>query len=332
MRNAAYDRAARRVAWAEAPVISVGNLTTGGTGKTPAVAYLAGRLGRMHCRCGILMRGYRRGDDPEGGDEARLLRVLCPDAAVVVDPDRVRGARTAVDRHDVDVLILDDGFQHRRMGRDLDICLVDATCPFGYGHLFPRGLLREHPRGLRRADVVILTRTDQATPESVADLEATCRRLAPAADVLWATHEPVGLTSLDGDVLGLDELRGAPAVAVCGLGRPEAFTRTLQRLAVDVRLRMDYPDHHRYGPEDAGAIRRLADDADTELIVTTAKDAVKLQQVPGGLGRLTIWVVHVQMRITRGVAAFADKLASVSIVFGERSGRMSWGARHSGTQ
>ena len=300
MRNAAWDRGVRHVHSAEAPVISVGNLTTGGTGKTPFVAYLAGLLAQQGRRAAILMRGYHRGDDPEGGDEARLLRVLCPGTAVVVDPDRVRGATAAVDRHNPDVLLLDDGFQHRRLGRDLDIVLIDATCPFGFGYLLPRGLLREPPSALRRADLIVLTRTDQASPRGVREVEAAVRRHAPGVSICHAAHEPAGLASLDGDVLDIGELRGAPAVALCGLGRPEAFMRTLHDLGVDIRVRMDYPDHHRYTEENIESIRALADDAGTELIVTTAKDAVKLQQLPGGLGRLTAWVVHVQMKITAG--------------------------------
>ncbi|MGE0376761.1 MAG: tetraacyldisaccharide 4'-kinase, partial [Planctomycetaceae bacterium] len=156
-RNCLYDMGLRRIHDAGIPVVSVGNLTTGGTGKTPVVAWAAEWFRSHDVRPCLVSRGYRL-LEAGGNDEQRVLAQLCPQVPHVQNRDRVAAARIAVRLHDADVVILDDGFQHRRLARDLDIVLIDTTNPWGYGHLLPRGLLRELPSALRRADLVVLTR------------------------------------------------------------------------------------------------------------------------------------------------------------------------------
>jgi len=264
---------------APCPVISVGNLTVGGTGKTPMVAYLADLLVAEGRRPLIVSRGY----GAEAGamnEEARELALRCPDVPHVQDPDRLRAIRVHADA--CDVAILDDGFQHRRLARDLDIVLLDGLCPFGYGHLLPRGLLREPPSALRRADVIVITRADLVDRAALAHLKASAvRHAAPGTPVLTAEHRPEGVALADGSRAAPDWLDGRTVAAACGIGNPEAFRRTLQRLgAVVVRLDA-FRDHHAYT---AGDVARLADaarEAGAGALVTTGKDFVKWQPLLG---------------------------------------------------
>ncbi|MCA1685652.1 MAG: tetraacyldisaccharide 4'-kinase, partial [Planctomycetia bacterium] len=167
LRNLGYDRGRLAVARAAVPVVSVGNLTLGGTGKTPMVEWVARWYRRRGVRVAILSRGYRR--DGSGGvnDEAMVLEENLPDVPHLQDPDRVKIAGVAVEELGSELLVLDDGFQHRRLARDLDLVLLDALEPFGLGRLFPRGLLREPVRSLRRADLVVLTRADLVTADAL---------------------------------------------------------------------------------------------------------------------------------------------------------------------
>ncbi|MBU6174878.1 MAG: tetraacyldisaccharide 4'-kinase, partial [Planctomycetes bacterium] len=152
LRNWAFDRGFKKTIGVEIPVVSVGNLTAGGTGKTPTVAFLAKWFRAQNKRVAILSRGYGAGSDGRN-DEAKELEITLPDVPHLQSPDRIASARIAVDELGMELLLLDDGFQHRRIGRDLDIVLLDAREPFGFGHLLPRGLLREPLRSLKRADV-----------------------------------------------------------------------------------------------------------------------------------------------------------------------------------
>jgi tetraacyldisaccharide 4'-kinase len=197
LRNRLYTNGWLKAYKVGAPVLCVGNLTTGGTGKTPLVVWLCRYLGDKQLRCAILTRGYKTRPG-EISDEPALLSARCPGAAVVVNPDRVAGAAKAIRDHRAQVLVMDDGFQHRRLARDLDIIALDATQPFGYGRLLPAGLLREPVAGLRRAHAVVLTRCDQAPAEALERLEAGIRRVNPQLVVARSVHAPVGILGLPG--------------------------------------------------------------------------------------------------------------------------------------
>jgi len=282
LRAAGYERGWLSRVAVPVPVISVGNLTAGGTGKTPFVALLARRLGARGERIGILSRGYGapRGAARRENDEARWYREHLPAVELVQDPDRVRGAEALLERG-VDVILLDDGFQHRRLARDLDLVLVDATRPWGLPPpngggapvqaCLPRGFLREPPAALARADALVITRSDQVTPRELDLLRAELERFAPGRALLRGVHRPARLGAPDGAVLEVTRLSGREVDVVSAIGNPEAFERTLIALGARVRTHRVLPDHHLYAPADLDGLG-----ADGRWLVTTEKDAVKL--------------------------------------------------------
>lgn len=280
LRNRRYDRG-RNVHVAGVPVISVGNLTTGGTGKTPLVAEIATWIRSLDRRVTIVSRGYGTDDRAPGGynDEALELMRRLPDVPHVQDADRVAAARIAVEELAAEVLIMDDGFQHRRLHRDLDIVVIDATCPFGYGHCLPRGLLREPVSGLSRADVVVITRIDRVTDDDLERIETTIRRHtdAPIDRCRHAPttlrHAPTTLRHADGRTEPAASLSGRRVHALSAIGNPDAFVRSLQTLGATIVGRTDLPDHAAYDESDLAKIK-LSNTP--ELIVVTGKDAVKL--------------------------------------------------------
>src|SRR5688500_14543105 len=194
IRNAMYDRGTLERHALGRPTVSVGNLTTGGTGKTPTVRWLAEQLREAGRKPAVLMRGYRVKGAAVSDEQVMLDRYLngdAPDVRIPVhaNPDRVAGAaRVLRDRPDVDTFILDDGFQHRRARRDFDLLLISAADPFGNGHVFPRGLLRESLAGLRRADAILITRCEQATPDMIAELERRLRDVAASIAIFHCDH------------------------------------------------------------------------------------------------------------------------------------------------
>ncbi len=294
LRNGFFDLGWKRIVRVGVPVISIGNLTTGGTGKTPCVEYVAAFYRRLDLRVAILSRGY--GGDGGPNDEALLLEENLPDVPHLQGADRVALAHVAAEELDSEVLVLDDGFQHRRLGRSLDLVLIDATDPWGLGHLFPRGLLREPLAGLRRAGVVLLTRCDQVTPEELTRIRQRVARLAPRAPVVETTHRPAHWVNADGATLPAEAFRGRPVAAVCGIGNPEAFGATLAGLGAAVADLKVYPDHHGYTRDDVEALRRWARQLATDcVIVTTQKDLVKLRLTH--LGGRELWALRIQLHV-----------------------------------
>jgi tetraacyldisaccharide 4'-kinase len=308
LRNALFDRGWKRVYRAAVAVVSVGNLTLGGTGKTPCVEYVACYYLDQGLRVAVLSRGY--GAAAGCNDEALVLEENLPDVPHLQGADRVALAQTAVTELESEVLVLDDGFQHRRLARDLDVVMVDATNPWGHGYQFPRGLLRESPAGLRRAQVVLLTRCDQVPGEQRDQLRATISRLAPHAVVAESVHQPLELQDGDGTCRQLDLLRDRPVAAFCGLGNPAAFRRTLLDLGANVRTFRTFPDHHPYSRTDVEALRfwarQLASDA---VVVTTQKDLVKLRL--SQLGGRALYALRIRLHVTKGQESLDQQLLSV---------------------
>lgn len=307
------------------PVVSVGNLTAGGTGKTPCVICLARDLQERGWRPAILLRGYgRRGGTgllvasagqgllvpaAEAGDEASLLAEVLPGVPVILAADRVRGAEVALSRCGADLLILDDGYQHLRLQRDLDILLLDARSPFGSGALLPRGLLREPPAAADRADLVILTRADQA--RDLDGVEEGIRRLNHRAPLLRAIHRPVSLVRIaDGTSLPPQALAGQAVAALSGIGSPEAFEATLRGLGASVAAVLRFPDHHRFQAEELERAGREGRAAGATLLVTTAKDRAR-GGLPAQAGGLPVAVLEVEFAVTRGAEALAASLAGL---------------------
>jgi len=264
------------------PVVSVGNLTVGGTGKTPMVAYLARLVGEIGGRPVILSRGYGAASGGPNEEAIELAR-LCPGVPHLQNPDRLAALEGWIAGNLCDVAILDDGFQHRRLARNLDIVLVDALRPFGFGHVLPRGLLREPLSALRRADMVVITRAELVTPEGVKLLKQTiAAHVRPGTPLLLAQHAPAGLIMADGSRRDAASLKGQDIAAACGIGNPEAFRLTLERGGARVRLFDAFPDHHAYTTADLDRLLRTAEAAGLKTLVTTGKDYVKWQPLLAG--------------------------------------------------
>src|SRR5262245_55177093 len=244
VRNRLFDWGWKRAQRATVPVVSVGNLTLGGTGKTPCVEYICRFCRQLELRVAVLSRGY--GGQGGRNDEAMVLEENLPDVPHLQGADRVALAWTAVEELESEVLVLDDGFQHRRLARDLDVVLIDCTNPWGHGYLFPRGLLRESPRALRRASVVVLTRCDQVAPDVRKSIRERVARHAPHVPVAESIHCPEALIGMDQETSPLDILRDRPVAAFCGLGNPGAFRKTLDDLGARLEDFRTFPDHHSY--------------------------------------------------------------------------------------
>ena len=287
IRNRLYDRSLLHIHRAEARVVSIGNITVGGTGKTPLVHRTAEEALRRGLRPAVLSRGYKARDAAGEGlnDEGAMLRAVLPGAKILQDPDRVRAARRAVEKEDADFLVLDDGFQHRRLYRDVDVVLVDAGRPFGFGRVLPAGLLREPVEGLNRARVVVVTRSDQVSEDTLLDLEDVLARLAPKTLLFRALFRPDRLRPLGGGPEeGVEVLSKRKVYPFCGLANPRAFEDTLEGLGARISGRTRFPDHHAYTREDLDQVLDAARGVGAEVVVTTAKDAVKLQGLEAAAG------------------------------------------------
>ena len=271
------------------PVVSVGNLTVGGTGKTPLVAYVATLLLRQGWKPSILTRGYgrdskvemivlppgvgRRLDAEEIGDEPAILARALPEIPLVVCADRFRGGQAAEEQFRVDVHILDDGFQHLALARAVDLVALDATQKISNWELLPAGRQRETLEGLRRAQMVVLTRTDSADPQA---LEGLVRKIHPAAKVFRGTTEVLGWkNALEGGAVATEDVRAKKAAAFCGIGNPQAFFADLRRRGFTLAEENAFPDHHVYTGEDIRRLVAKAEKAGATVLLTTQKDAVK---------------------------------------------------------
>lgn len=290
VRQAAYRRGWLKTHHLAHPVVSVGNLTLGGTGKTPLVAYIAKLLMRHGWKPAILTRGYgrtskdamillppgadRRADASEVGDEPAMLARALPEAPLVVCADRFRGGQAAEKHLRADVHILDDGFQHLALVRDLDVLVLDSTQPLSDRNLLPAGRQREPLSAIGRAQIVVLTRTDSADP---APLEELVRKVHPAARIFRSQTKLLALTNaLTGENTPPESLRGQQVAAFCALGNPQAFFADLRRWGFCPAAEDAFPDHHVYTCEE---IERLAANArahGASALLTTQKDAIKL--------------------------------------------------------
>jgi tetraacyldisaccharide 4'-kinase len=287
------------------PVVSVGNLTLGGTGKTPCVEYVAGFYRDRGKQVAVVSRGYGVATGPN--DEALVLEENLPDVPHLQDPDRAAAATRAVEELESEVLVLDDGFQHRRLHRDLDVVLIDATMPPHRDRMFPRGTLREPEGSLRRAAVVLLTRCDQAP-----DADETRGRLTarfPYLTVATSEHRPTELVG-GTEPEPVENLRGRVVIGFAGIGNPPAFRRTLDDLGASVADFRAYPDHHPYTRADVDDLRAWAGRQPADAVVaTTQKDWVKLR-LPDLAGR-PLRAVRVGIAFRDGRDAFEAALANV---------------------
>jgi len=315
-------------------VIAVGNLTVGGTGKTPVVEKFARELQDQGRRVAILSRGYRSKprplhkrlwnkvlfredqtpprivsdgkslllDSETAGDEPYMLASNLKDVIVLVDKDRVKSGRYAIEKYGCDTLLLDDGFQYWRLrGRRRDIVLIDCQQPFGNEYLLPRGLLREPPVHLARATTIFLTKSNGQT----ARLRAQIAKLNPTAGIIECVHQPVYFEDVfTGEQFGLDFPKGRRVASLSGIAQPESFEQSLVALGAELVYAKRFADHHRYTQQEVLNVINRSKKRQADLILTTQKDAVRFPKIDRR--DLPMCFMRVEIRIVRGASDFQD--------------------------
>jgi tetraacyldisaccharide 4'-kinase len=271
------------------------------------VEWLARHARRLGVRVAILSRGY--GQTEGLNDEGRVLEDNLPDVPHLQGSDRAALARIAVEELESQLLLLDDGFQHRRLARNLDIVLIDALDPFGGGYLLPRGLLREPISSLRRADFVVLTRADLVDPATRTAIRTKLERQAGPLKWAEARHAPVDLLDAHAQVLALETLSPRRAIAFCGIGNPEGFRRTLEELNVPLVGFRVFADHHPYSRTDVDQLVSWTRETEADLVLTTQKDLVKLRLTR--LGTAPLLAVRIGLVFLNGGETIQDALASI---------------------
>lgn len=338
LRNAAYDRGWARQVILPCPVVSVGNLTVGGTGKTACVELLARKLTALGARVAILSRGYggahqnywlrweggrlEIGGDRSGSndtalllaDEPQLLAEHLEGVPVVIGGRRDRTGQLALSQFGANTLVLDDGFQHRRLSRNCDVVLLHARTPFGGWAMLPRGPMREPFSSVARADVVILTKADEAL-ETLNALSERVQALNPDAALVTATHEPCGLLDVStGVVHDPQSLSGVRVGLFSSIGDPEGFESTVRRLHASPLWHVAFPDHHRYAAADWEAVVRRSKAARPQVLLTTEKDWVRLRAVARDQpAEVPVRVLRIQMKLLSGERALDDRLARLYV-------------------
>jgi tetraacyldisaccharide 4'-kinase len=321
LRNRLYDRQILKSVRLSCPVISVGNITVGGTGKTPCVIALAKMLQRQGFQPAVISRGYgSKNPQPvnivsdgktillnaqAAGDEPLLIARSLPDIPVITGAKRRLTGQAAIDRFGVNVLICDDAFQHRRIFRDIDIILLDAEKPLGNGYFLPRGELRESPAGIHRADCIILTRADETHPVN-SDIAGIAH--ASGIPVFRAVHRFREMIKPDQSVLPPVELRGRKVCAFCGIARPDSFRKLLSEAEAQILSFIPFPDHYSYNRSDLEELKNIFFGLHADDLVTTEKDAMRLQSHPEFLKMICI--LRMEMEIKPSTQSFEKFMAA----------------------
>jgi tetraacyldisaccharide 4'-kinase len=293
-----------------AKVISVGNITLGGTGKTTLVEYLSVKLHLAGHEIAVLSRGYKRDSQRSGaqglGDEPAMLQKKLPRVQVVVNKNRVKAAQTAMRDHRLDTLILDDGLQQWKIFKDLEIVTIDAQNPFGNYRMLPAGFLREPLSALKRADIFVLTQV--CFGQKLDGLTAKLKRINFRALIVESTHQPKGVSWLDQADKLLDPgfLQGKPVAIFSGIGNPDGFQKCVGDLGIKVAKYFKFPDHYDYTQADILRMIREAKENNLEAIITTPKDAVKVREL--GIKDRAILVLEIKLNITKNEAEFNRRL------------------------
>jgi len=296
-------------------VISVGNITVGGTGKTSLVELISRYLKERGITLAVLTRGYKLKKNDSLSDEPRMLAKNLDGVAVIVDKDRSRGALRAVREYGVDTVILDDGFQQWHVRKDLEIVAIDARNPFGNRHMLPRGILREPLSSLKRADIFVLTKTDLAPKQALAHLKQTLFKYNPKALVAESVHNPVGFYNIKnpGKLLDLNYINKKDKIALLsGIGDPESFFQLILRLKMAVGLELRFPDHHYYTLGEMEMVSSRVKGSGSKVIVTTEKDASRIsEEIVSLLSDIEIMVLRVELKIIKHDEEFFNRLLSL---------------------
>ncbi|MBQ7556049.1 tetraacyldisaccharide 4'-kinase [bacterium] len=341
LRNRLYEKGYKKRYWPGCHVISVGNITVGGTGKTPVVAMLSRALSKGGRKVAIVSRGYKSHspslrfrlkhkefsnktkvvcDGKElllspkiAGDEPYMLAQELKNVIVVTDPDRVRGARYAIREFGVDTIILDDGMQHMRLRRQNDIVLIDANCPFGYGRILPAGLLREPLEGLKRADHIFITKAENLTEEKYQELVDEIRLYNQEADILTCQYEPEKLVSVHTEKESpVSLLKDLPIMVVTGIAQPDGFVKILEKQGANVVCKRFFPDHHRFRRYEIEEIYETAKNFGAQAVLVTEKDAVRFSKHAGlEMSPPPVYYLKVALAIKKGEENFVHMVEEI---------------------
>lgn len=330
-RNFCYETGLFKQSKLPCTVMSIGNIVVGGSGKTPAVASIAKLLQKSGYKVAILLRGYgRRSSEKtlivsdgevclrsrvESGDEAYLLAQQLNDIPIIVGKNRFITGKIAYDQFNCDIILLDDGYQHRKLARDMDILTIDATQPYGTGSLLPIGTLREPISSLKRTDIILLTRVDVSnTP--IEELKYEIQQRIKNTPILESIHQPTSLYEI-GNYNGSDnkpytipltDLQGKRILAVCGIGNPDAFKITLQHFNPEFIELLTFPDHHSYTDSDINKIIQYSKQVNAEWVVTTQKDEDKLSALAQ---HIPVVVLAIELVITHGKETLLKELQAI---------------------
>jgi len=285
-------------------VISIGNITLGGTGKTPFTIKLAEDVKTMGRRPAVLNRGY-------GDDESHLLKEKLKDIPVLIGRDRVKNANRASDDLGADCVVLDDGFQHYRLKRDMDILLIDATSPFGNMRLFPGGMLREPLNRLKDADFVILTKSDMGR-DNVPSIRKVLKKINSKIEIAESYYKPLSFTKiLSQESMPLSRIKDSRMAILSGIANPVYFEWMLVEAGAHVAERFRYPDHHRFTDKDMRDIEKRCLAKDINLVITTEKDAVRLKRLGSLPEDIEIFALKIDFSISSNEEALVGRLHSV---------------------
>lgn len=293
-----------------AKVISIGNITLGGTGKTTFVEYLARQLSSQEKKIAVLSRGYRRNTSKQGaqglGDEPAMLQKKLPGIQVIVDKNRVRAALKAIRDYAAQILILDDGFQQWRIFKDLEIVTLNAADPFGNRRMLPAGFLREPLSALKRADIFVLTQVDLV--KDTVELTDKLKRINPQALIIESIHQPDGFSGVSDpdELLGVDALRGKNVLIFSGIGNPQGFENSIAGLGMNIAKSFRFSDHHGYTQVDIDNIIQAARQLNSDKIITTHKDAIKIRELQ--IKDAGISALNIKLKITKNEAEFNRRL------------------------
>jgi len=291
-------------------VISIGNITVGGTGKTSLVEFISLYLRKRGHRLAVLTRGYKRKGADSMGDEPRMLSRNLGDIPVIVDKKRERGAKRAIREYNSDTVILDDGMQQWHIKKDLEIVTIDALNPFGNGHMLPRGILRQPLAYLKKADIFVLTKTNLAG--DFGGVISMLNKYNPKALVVESIHSPLGFYKIGqpAKLFSLDYLKGKETALLSGIGDPDSFFRVISGLGIKVGMDLRFSDHHNYTLGELKVIAGKVKENGIKALVTTEKDAARfLDEAFGIFDDLELLVLRIELKIVKNEELFLSRLS-----------------------